>query len=190
MKLFSKKISLVFVSAVLLLAGCSKKPLRPDPGATVLGPGAGGGQINPRMVDGGELGLTDPSASGLVSRGDGVIETDDMIRGLLQPVFFDFDQFAIRTSERAKLQSAYEYLMQNPQHRILLEGHCDWRGTTEYNLGLGDRRAGAAREYLTTLGLPAARIETLSKGDLDAVENASPEQMDRDRRVELVILKR
>ncbi len=190
MNLLPKKLSLILISAVLLLAGCAKKPIRPDPGSTILGPGAGTGGLNPMDVNAGDMGLVDPSAMGLVSRGDGVIETDDMIRGLLQPVYFDFDQSAIRSSERAKLQAAYEYLTQNPQHRLLLEGHCDWRGTAEYNLGLGDRRAGTAKQFLTTLGAATSRVETLSKGDLEAVENASTDQMANDRRVEIVILKR
>jgi peptidoglycan-associated lipoprotein len=191
MNLLPKKLALLAVASALVFAGCSKKPIRPDPGATVLGPAAGGaGGINPMDINAGDLGLTDPSASGLTSRGDGVIETEDMIKGLIQPVYFDYDQSAIRASERSKLQAAQEHLASNPQHRILLEGHCDWRGTAEYNLGLGDRRAGAASQFLATLGVAASRIETLSKGDLEAVENASEDQMSRDRRVEIIILKR
>lgn len=188
MNLLPKKLSLVLVSSVLVLTGCTKKPLRPDPSSTVLGPGAGGG-LNPSDVNAGSLGLTDASAMGLISRGDGVIEDENTIRGLLQPVYFEFDQFGIRSAERAKLQAAQDYLAKNPQHRILMEGHCDWRGTAEYNLGLGDRRAGAARQYLETLGVSGVRLETLSKGDLDAIENASEDQMNKDRRVDLVILK-
>ena len=188
MNLTSKKLSLALVCTVLALTGCTKKPIRPDPGSTVLGPGSGGA-LNPSSVDAGMLGLTDGSASGLISRGDGVIEDENTIRGLIQPVYFDFDQAGIRASERTKLQAAQDYLSKNPQHRILLEGHCDWRGTAEYNLGLGDRRAAAARQYLETIGVSAARLETLSKGDLDSVENANDEQMGKDRRVEIVILK-
>jgi peptidoglycan-associated lipoprotein len=191
MNLLPKKLALLSVAAVLVFAGCSKKPIRPDPGATVLGPGAGGGGINPMDVNAGDLsGLTDGTAGGLNPRGDGVIETEDMIKGLIQPVYFDYDQSAIRASERSKLQEAQKHLAENPGHRILLEGHCDWRGTNEYNLGLGDRRAGSARQFLTTLGVDASRIETLSKGDLDAAENASEDQASRDRRVEIIILKR
>lgn len=193
MNLLPKKLAFLAVASALVFAGCSKKPIRPDPGATLLGPGAGGaglGGLNPQDINAGDLGLTDPSAMGLTSRGDGIIETEDMIRGLIQPVYFDYDQSAIRASERSKLQAAQQHLAGNPQHRLLLEGHCDWRGTAEYNLGLGDRRAAAARQYLITLGVAANRIEILSKGDLEAVENASDDQMTRDRRVEVIILKR
>jgi peptidoglycan-associated lipoprotein len=109
---------------------------------------------------------------------------------LLEPVLFEFDRSAISAAERPKLQAAQDYLNKNPQHRLLLEGHCDWRGTAEYNLGLGDRRAGSARQFLQTLGVAQNRIETSSKGDLEAVENADEATMARDRRVDLVILKR
>ncbi len=191
MNLLPKKLALLSVAAALVFSGCSKKPIRPDPGSTMLGPGTGGAGINPMDIDAGGMGgLTDPSAGGLVSRGDGVYEDADMIKGLIQPVYFDFDQSGIRASERPKLQGAQRHLAENPQHRVLLEGHCDWKGTAEYNLGLGDRRAAAARQYLITLGVAASRIETLSKGDLEATENASEDQTSRDRRAEIIILKR
>ena len=118
-----------------------------------------------------------------------MLEDEFTIRGLLESVYFDFDQSAIKASERPKLAAAYEYLQQNPGQRLLLEGHCDWKGTAEYNLGLGERRACAARQYLSTLGLAADRIETSSKGNREAIENADATQAERDRRVELVILK-
>lgn len=189
MNLTSKKLSFVLLSAAFVFAGCSKKPKRPSPDQTVVGQGVGGGE-NLNATDGGlgGAGLTDPTAAGLAAR-EGVIDDGQTIRGLLQPVFFEYDSSAIRAGERAKLQEAQRYLNENPQHRILFEGHCDWRGTADYNLGLGDRRAGSARQYLESLGVPSTRIETLSKGDLDAVENSSEDQMSKDRRVEIVVLK-
>jgi peptidoglycan-associated lipoprotein len=188
MSVFAKKVSLLIAAAALLFAGCTKKPKRPDPSATMLGQGAGAG-LNLSDVSTGDPLLTD-MGSGLEQRGDGVYEDENIIRGLLQPVYFDFDRSAINAGERPKLQAAQDYLNKNPQHRLLLEGHCDWRGTAEYNLGLGDRRAGSARQFLQTLGVAANRLETSSKGDLEAVENADESTMARDRRVELIILKR
>lgn len=155
----------------------------------MMGQGGGAGGLVPQDINAGSLGLTDASASGLEQRPDGYYEDDQMIKGLLEPVFFAFDQSAIQPAERPKLQAAQEYLSRNPQHRLLLEGHADWRGTAEYNLGLGERRAGAARQYLTSLGVEASRIETSSKGDLEATENANDTQMAQDRRVEIIILK-
>jgi len=119
----SKKLCLVLVSTLVIFAGCLKKPQRPTPAETV-GQNSG---LNPSDVQGG--GLTDASAAGLQGRADGVIEDADKIIGLLKPVYFDFDKSNIKESERAKLQAAKEYLEKNPQYRLLLEGHADWRGT-------------------------------------------------------------
>jgi peptidoglycan-associated lipoprotein len=71
----------------------------------------------------------------------------------------------------------------------LLEGHADWRGTSEYNLGLGDRRANAAKKYLGTIQVSVDKLETLSKGSEEAKKGGTDEDMKKDRRVELVIIK-
>ncbi|MDA8528655.1 OmpA family protein [Opitutaceae bacterium] len=193
MSVFAKKLVLVLSIAALGLTGCTKKPVRPDPSLTSMGDGAGqygntGDTMNPTDYDD----LNDPlfaDANSMLDQRGGVIETDDMIIGLLEPVYFDFDKSGINASERVKLDAAILYLDANPQHSLLLEGHCDWRGTSDYNLGLGDRRAGAAREYLEIAGVAASRIETSSKGDLEAAENGDDTQMSQDRRAEIIILK-
>jgi peptidoglycan-associated lipoprotein len=186
MKIVVKLFSLAFVAAALVLTGCTKKPVRPSPDQTVMGPQTGG-TVTPIAV---ETPMTVDQNSQLQPRGDGVLEDEFTIRGLLQPVYFDFDKSAIKQGERAKLEAAVDYLKKNPAHRLLLEGHCDWRGTAEYNLGLGDRRAGASKQYVIKLGVDAKKLETLSKGSLDAVKNGTEEQMGKDRRVDLVILKK
>jgi peptidoglycan-associated lipoprotein len=178
MNLSIKKLCFVIVAAAVVLSGCSKKPKRPDPSATMIGPD--GGLSGAGLNVGGEL------PPGLDARDPNAI--DGQVRGLLAPVYFEFDQSAIKGSERAKLDAAKAYLEANPTARLLLEGHCDWKGTAEYNLGLGDRRANSAKQYLTTSGVSADKLEVLSKGDLDAVENADPDTQAKDRRVELVVL--
>ncbi|MEO7600373.1 MAG: OmpA family protein, partial [Opitutus sp.] len=95
----------------------------------------------------------------------------------------------IKASERSKLQDAAKYLKEHADQRILLEGHADWRGTAEYNLSLGDRRANAAKRFMGSLA-PADRVETLSKGSLDASQNADDATSAKDRRVDIVILKK
>ncbi len=154
----------------------------------MVGPGTGGGAIGGGFGGDFGAGLTE-DGSDLTARGDGVIEDEFKIIGLIKPVYFDFDRAGIKESERPKLQEAKAHLDQNPQHRVLLEGHCDWRGTAEYNLGLGDRRANSAKKYLESLGVPSSRIEIVSKGDLEAKENGSDADMANDRRVEVIILK-
>jgi len=187
MNIASKKVFLVIACLGVGLAGCSKKPKRPDPSATVLGPNGGGsgGMLNPTDI----ATSLDPSALGLEQR-DGSFDMNGQLRGKLESVYFDYDRFAIRPGDRAKLQAAATYLQDHPGERLLLEGHCDWRGTAEYNLSLGDRRAQAAKKYLTSIGVAADRLETLSKGSEEAVKNADEGTMAKDRRVELVILQK
>lgn len=186
MNVLPKKLCVALAAAACLLSACSKTPARPDPSATVMGPGPGGPSIvQPTPID---L-STDPNSGLTLRGGDGIIDDGRTIRGLLQPVYFDFDRSDIKPAERAKLQAAKAYLDENPGSRLLLEGHCDWRGTAEYNLGLGDRRANAAKRYLQTLGVPADRLESNSKGSLEASKNADAATMARDRRAEIVIIK-
>ncbi len=183
MKLASKSLCIIAASAAAFLAGCAKKPVRPDPSATALGPTTGGPALNPTEV------TTSPDAAGLAPRDPNIIDDGHTIRGLLQPVYFAFDRSEIKADERPKLQAAKDYLEKNPTQRLLIEGHCDWRGTAEYNLGLGDRRASGAKKYLISIGVPADKIETLSKGSEEAKKEADEATMGKDRRDELVILK-
>ena len=79
-------------------------------------------------------------------------------------IYFDTDQYNVDSADAAALQSQAAYLNQYPQISITIEGHCDERGTREYNLALGERRALAARNYLVSLGIPADRLRTVSYG--------------------------
>jgi peptidoglycan-associated lipoprotein len=83
---------------------------------------------------------------------------------MVRDAFFDFDKSDIRPDARVALTQTAEFLRQYPDARVLIEGHCDERGSTEYNLGLGDRRANAAKDFLASLGISAARMETVSYG--------------------------
>jgi len=78
--------------------------------------------------------------------------------------YFDYDKADIRSDSREALAQTAEYLKANSSIRITIEGHCDERGSTEYNLGLGDRRSAAVREYLVSLGVSADRMNTVSFG--------------------------
>jgi len=186
MNKFSKLVCFLLIGSAVLLAGCPKKPKRPDPSATQYGQGVG--ELNPQGVNVDGAGANDAS---LQQRTPGSPLTEDqLIRGQLPTIYFDFDRSAIKPSERTKLEEASKKIGGELKGKqILLEGHCDWRGTAEYNMGLGDRRANAVKEYLAKLGVEAVRLEPLSKGDLDAKENASGEEMNKDRRVEIVIIK-
>ena len=82
----------------------------------------------------------------------------------LDDVFFDLDKSSLRDDARPALQKDADWLKKWASVVVMLEGHCDPRGSAEYNLGLGNRRANAVKDYLTGLGLPAARVTVVSKG--------------------------
>ena len=86
-------------------------------------------------------------------------------QGLIGDVFFDFDQYDLRSDARERLAKNAQWLAAHPEFTVTLEGHCDERGTNEYNLALGDRRAAAARDYLQSLGVTANRMRTISYGE-------------------------
>lgn len=83
----------------------------------------------------------------------------------LGDVFFDYDSVVIKPEGRTALQKNFEYLKRWASTRIMVEGHADSRGTNEYNLALGERRAAAVRDYLVSLGLDNARASIVSKGE-------------------------
>lgn len=82
----------------------------------------------------------------------------------LKDIYFDFDRYDLRTDARDTLKSNAEWLNQNPTATVEIEGHCDERGTTEYNLALGAKRAQAAKDYLSTLGVGSQRLSSISYG--------------------------
>ena len=89
---------------------------------------------------------------------------DELFRQNVKDIHFDFDKADIRPGEVATLQSDAGWFKNNPNVRFTIEGHCDERGSAEYNLGLGDKRANATKEYLISQGVQANRINTVSYG--------------------------
>jgi peptidoglycan-associated lipoprotein len=88
----------------------------------------------------------------------------DLFNQNIQDAYFDYDKSEIRGDSRAALQKDAEFLRSYPQISVTLEGHCDERGSEEYNLGLGQRRADAAKQYLVSLGISGDRVKTMSWG--------------------------
>jgi peptidoglycan-associated lipoprotein len=86
-------------------------------------------------------------------------------RGYIQDAFFGFDESTLSAEAQAALSASADWLKKNGQYNLLIEGHCDERGTEQYNLALGDRRANTAKEYLQTLGVDGSRIRTVSYGE-------------------------
>lgn len=94
----------------------------------------------------------------------------------LQRVHFDFDQFTLTNEARVILKQNAAYLQANGGVKVVIEGHCDERGSDEYNLALGERRASAAKQYLVSLGISSSRLSLISYGEEKPLVGQSGEQ--------------
>jgi peptidoglycan-associated lipoprotein len=107
----------------------------------------------------------------------------------LQTIYFDFDQAIILDSQRQTMVNNSEWLKAHPQAKIRIEGHCDERGTSEYNLALGQKRAEASKRFLEGLGISSQRMATVSYGEeRPAVEGHTEEAWAKNRRAEFVLV--
>lgn len=129
------------LGGLLLFAACSSPPPEPPPAAPTGLPGGGAGARN--IVPGSQQDLE-------ASAGD--------------RVFFDFDRSDVTPEAQQILARQADWLRRYPNVGVTIEGHCDERGTREYNLALGERRAQAAKNVLVASGIPASRISTISYG--------------------------
>jgi peptidoglycan-associated lipoprotein len=108
--------------------------------------------------------------------------------GYLKDAYFDYDQSDLREDARSALSGNAEWLKRYPSIQVLIEGHCDERGTSAYNLALGDRRANAARDYVDSLGIASSRIRTVSYGkERPACTESTEDCWQRNRRAHFVI---
>jgi len=154
----------------LVLLGCPKRPEVGQAGPGAVGPAAATApapapaQPSPQT---GEARVTQPPAPtetpvrpapGAQAQGQVPAASP------LKDVFFEFDKSAIRDDQKPALNEDVAWLKGNARAKITIEGHCDERGTAEYNLALGERRAKAVKDYLIAAGLPADRVSTISYG--------------------------
>ena len=110
-------------------------------------------------------------------------------RGYLQDAYFAFDEATLPNGAQAALTTSANWLKRNPQYNLLIEGHCDERGTEQYNLALGDRRANTAKEYLMTLGVDGNRMRTVSYGEERPFDSGHDETAwAKNRRAHLVLV--
>jgi peptidoglycan-associated lipoprotein len=109
-------------------------------------------------------------------------------RRWLRDAFYEYDSSTLTEQAREALQASASWLKGYPQYGLLIEGHCDERGTEQYNLALGDRRANAARDYLISLGIDSGRIRTISYGEERPFDTGTTEAaFAKNRRAHLVL---
>lgn len=137
------------VLVTLLMGGCAKKIVKQPDGPLVPGYGVAG-QVSEADMQG--------------------------VQSTLRVVYFDFDKYGLSQEAQAALQYNAEILKKYPNVSVIAEGHCDERGTAEYNLALGERRAGSVAEYLSTVGIAPNRISTVSFGSELPVDPAHNEE--------------
>ncbi|HMK50220.1 MAG TPA: peptidoglycan-associated lipoprotein Pal [Thermodesulfovibrionales bacterium] len=112
------------------------------------------------------------------------------VKDLFEDIYFDYDEYQVKPAAKSVLQKVANWLLLHRGARVAVEGHCDERGTNEYNLALGDRRAKSVRDYLVALGVPSGRIDTISYGEEKPVCSDKTEAcFSKNRRVHFVILK-
>jgi peptidoglycan-associated lipoprotein len=151
----------ILLLASAALAACGKKQIADLP---PVADGTGYGQNGQGDGTGG-IGAIRPGSQ------------EDFVRSIdSDRIFFDTDRFNIDAADQAILQSQAQWLSRYPSSRITIEGHCDERGTRDYNLALGERRANSAKNYLISLGIDASRIRTVSYGKERPVAAGSNEQ--------------
>jgi peptidoglycan-associated lipoprotein len=111
-------------------------------------------------------------------------------KDVFEDIYFEYDEYDIRDDAKPVLENIALWLLKNKYAKILVEGHCDSRGTSEYNLALGDRRAKSTKDYLGALGIASNRVEMLSYGEEKPLcFDESEECMELNRRAHFVVLK-
>ncbi len=165
----------------------------PGGGTDNKGPGGGntlpdGNNVNTTNRPGGKGG------DGGNTGGDPVVDYRNPIvdRASLSPqtVLFDYDSASVRPNETAKVDAVAQYLAKQPTHLLLIEGHCDERGTEQYNMSLGEKRALAIRDRLVQLGINTDRIKTVSYGEeVPAATGVVDAERSQNRRGQFVVVK-
>ena len=161
-------------------------PAQPLGGGNPLpGGNPGGGGTGPTIV---EI-PTDPLNQALGNNFSGN-DSEDRDTFLAQMVHFDYDSSSVRPTDLAKVEIVAQHMVQNPSHKLMIEGHCDERGTEDYNVSLGERRALAVVDELLRLGISQGRIRTTSYGEKVPMADGLTEQaFTQNRRGEFVLLK-
>jgi peptidoglycan-associated lipoprotein len=163
-------LAMMLLCFAVATSSCSKKDVKEDEPSFSPTEGAG----------------AETDSSSLGGAGDSFAGASE-----LQTVFYEFDSYNLTASGRDALKANAQWLTENATATIQIEGHCDERGTTEYNLALGERRANSARDYLQKMGVDASRISVISYGEERPLDPSSGETAwAKNRRAQFAILSR
>lgn len=172
-------VALLMVPLFLTISCCSKKVVKPTPT---------GGEKGKQEVTAEKKGVQE---EGLQKKKYPGIQGEFMESKYLKDIHFDFDKYNIRPDATAVLKKSAEYLLAHPTYKIQIEGHCDERGSVEYNLVLGERRAESAKKFLVNLGVDANRLSTISYGkEMPLDPRHNEEAWAKNRRCHFIILEK
>lgn len=178
----NKKLIVIAMTSVFLVA-CKSTPIAPakvedkSPSATTSAgsdAGADTGAIKEVAID-----------SNANSGGDSALKDPNNILSK-RNIYFDFDSDAVKTEYQPLIDAHGKYMLAHPDAKMILQGNTDERGTREYNLSLGQRRAVAVKKALNLIGVKDNQIETVSYGEEKATSNCVGESCDKDRRTDIV----
>lgn len=198
-----KKVAIVNLLLVVALlgsvaTGCKRNPKKMTPipgqsGPMAPGPNNGFGDINTEGLSNAPLPITGTDGTGSIAQSElgpaAVGGNQDRNYFSAQTVYFDFDSSVVKPSDIGKVETVASHLQSNPRHSVLIEGHCDERGTEEYNRALGERRALSVRESLVSMGVSPDQVFTISYGeDVPADPGQNAAAYSANRRGEFVLL--
>jgi peptidoglycan-associated lipoprotein len=178
----TKKLSLALIVGVLVLSsGCSWFEPNKDPAGLDPIPQPG---LEPGFDTGGGEGEWGTPGGMAPGNQDNWVKREDLG---FPTIYFAYDQDRIGDSEKVKLEKVANYMQQHNKIGVIIEGHCDERGSEEYNRALGERRAIAVKNYLESLGVAGARCQTISFGEeKPAVKGSDPSSYAKNRRAQLI----
>lgn len=177
-------VLVIACASLLLMSSCAKKQV-----------GVAEAEVRDPIVTPEKDPVTDEAAAELERRRQAELEALRRTQLEIEAfesvnIYFDFDRSEIRPEAQVILQNKARWLKANPDYMVRVEGHCDERGTAEYNLALGERRAKAAADYLVSLGISADRLRTLSFGEERPADPRSNEvAWARNRRAEFKLFR-
>jgi len=189
--MFKNLLHVSALAALLVVCGCSSTPVTEDNTNPVLEPAlndpsglnsSAGDQFSSLGGGAGQGQWVDPSQLAGNADADGWIPIDPQNRLNMPVIYFAYDSDVLVPSETANLDKIAAYMMQRPSLGLVIEGHCDSRGTDEYNRALGERRANAIRAYLAKRGVSDANMKTVSFGEDKPAVSGSGESIWRQNR--------
>jgi peptidoglycan-associated lipoprotein len=177
----------IVVIIFLALFGCTPPAAtKPDMASSSSGSQTSDGGSSSGMPSSSTRESPAPSSLEALRRGD---STATPASSPLKDIYFDFDRYDLRADARDVLKANADWLKRNASARIEIEGHCDERGTNEYNLALGAKRAQSAKDYLITLGISAEQLSTISYGEeVPVCKENSEGCWQKNRRARFVII--